>query len=69
MQNLEVLRAIKACLKIELLSAFKASESFKESEKGFDDTKKFSKGRIEKIRKEFNESRHKFFKSKIKKIR
>ena len=72
MQNLEVLRAIKACLKIELLSALKASESLKESEKGFDDTKpkiNFSKGRIEKIRKEFNESRHKFFKSKIKKIR
>ena len=29
----------------------------------------FSKARIEKIRKEFNESRHKFFKSKINEIR
>ena len=46
-----------------LLSALKASESLKESEKNFDDTKPkiiFSKPRIEKIRKEFNESRHKF---------
>ena len=40
-----------------LLSALKASESLKES----DETKakiNFSKPRIEKIRKEFNESRH-----------
>ena len=29
----------------------------------------FSKARIEKIRKEFNKSRHKFFKSKINEIR
>ena len=44
----------------------------KESEKNFDDTKpktNFSKARIEKIRKEFNESRHKFSKSKINEIR
>ena len=55
-----------------LLSALKASESLKESEKNFDDTKpkmSFSKPRIEKIRKEFNELRHKFSKSKINKIR
>ena len=46
--------------------------SLKESEKNFDDTKpkiKFSKQRIEKIRKEFNESKHKFSKSKMNKIR
>ena len=40
----------------------------KKPEKNFDDTKpkiNFSKPRIEKIRKEFNESRHKFSKPKI----
>ena len=55
-----------------LLGALKASESLKESEKNFDDTKpkiNFSKPRIEKIRKKFNESRHKFSKSKINEIR
>ena len=55
-----------------LLSALKASESLKESENNFDDTKpkiNFSKSRIEKIKKRFNESRHKFFKSKINEIR
>ena len=55
-----------------LLSALKASESLKESEKNFDDTKpkiNFSTPRIEKIRKEFNESRHKFSKLKINEIR
>ena len=44
-----------------LLNALKASESLKESEKIFDNTKPkihFFKLRIEKIRKEFNESRH-----------
>ena len=44
----------------------------KESEKNIDDTKpkiNFSKSRIEKIRKEFNESRHKFSKSKIDEFR
>ena len=54
------------------LSALKESESLKESEKNFDDTKpktNFSKARIEKIRKEFNESKHKFSKSKINDIR
>ena len=55
-----------------LISALKESESLKESEKNFDDKKpkrNFSKARIEKIRKEFNESRHKFSKSKINEIR
>ena len=55
-----------------LLSALKASESLKESGKNFDDTKpkiKFSIPRIEKIRKKFNELRHKFCKSKINEIR
>ena len=55
-----------------LLSALKESESLKESEKNLDDTKpktNFSRARIKKIRKEFNESRHKFSKSKINEIR
>ena len=73
----EILKAIKACLKINLihlneLNDLNASKSLKESEKNFDDTKpktNFSKARIEKIRKEFNESRHKFSKSKINEIR
>ena len=55
-----------------ILSALKDSDSLKESEKNFDDTKTkiiFSKPRTEKIRKEFNESRHKFSKSKINDIR
>ena len=49
-----------------LLSALKESESLKENEKL---KTIFSTARIEKIRKEFNESRHKFFKSKINEIR
>ena len=55
-----------------LLSALKSSESLKESEKNFDDTKpkiNFSKPRIEKIRKKINKLRHKFSKSKINEIR
>ena len=55
-----------------LLNALKASESLKESEKNFDDIKpkiNFSNPRIEKIRKNFNELRHKFSKSEINEIR
>ena len=55
-----------------LLSAAKASKSIKKSENNFDDTKPkidFSKSRIERIRKGFNESRYKFSKSKINEIR
>ena len=55
-----------------LLSVLKESESLKESEKNFDDTKpkiSFSKSQIEKIRKKFNELRHKFSKSKMNEIR
>ena len=62
----------KSMFEDRLLSALKASESLKESEKNFDSTKpkiNFSKSRIEEIRKKFNESRHKFFRSKINKIR
>ena len=50
----------------DLSCALNASESLKESEKP---KINFSKTRIEKNRKQFNESRHKFSKSKINKIR
>ena len=66
------IKGYKSLSEDRLLSALKASESFKDSEKNFDDTKpkiNFSKPRIEKIRKEFNESRHKFSKLKINEIR
>ena len=56
----------------ELLSAPNAPKSFNESEKNFHDTKpkiNFSKSRIEKIRKEFNELMNTFCKSKINEIR
>ena len=50
----------------ELLSALISSKPVKKSEKP---KINFSIARIEKIRKEFNESRHKFSKSKINQIR
>ena len=50
----------------ELLSALISSKPVKKSEKP---KVNFSKPRIEKIRKEFNEIRHKFSKSKINEIR
>ena len=64
------IRGYKSMSEDRLLSALK--ESLKESEKNFDDRKlktNFSKARIEKIRKEFKESRHKFSKSKINETR
>ena len=66
------IKGYKSMSEDRLLSALTASESLKESERNFDDTKPniiFSKSRIEKIRKKFNELRHKFSKSKINKIR
>ena len=66
------IKGYKSMSEDRLLSALKASQSLKESEKNFDDTKpkiNFSKPRIEKIRKEFNESRHKFSKLKANEIR
>ena len=50
----------------ELLSALTSSKPVKKGEKL---KTNFSKARIEKIRKEFNESRHKFSKLKINEIR
>ena len=61
------IKGYKSMSEDRLLSALKVSESLKESEKNFDDTKpkmNFSKPIIEKIRKEFNESSHKFSKNK-----
>ena len=58
-------KGYKSTSENRLLSALKASESLEEDEKNVDDTKpkiNFSKPRVEKIRKEFNESRHKFSK-------
>ena len=66
------IKGYKSISEDRILSDLKALESLKESEKNFDDTKskiKFSKPRIEKIRKEFNELRHKFSKSQINEIR
>ena len=66
------IKAYKNMSEDRLLSALKPLESLKESEKNFDDTKpkiKFSKSKIEKIRKKFNELRHKFSKSNINEIR
>ena len=54
-----------------LLIALMSSKPVKKSEKNFDDTKPkihFSRPRIEKIKKEFNESSPTFSKSKINKI-
>ena len=61
------IRGIKGCKSMpedELLGALTSSKPVKKGEKP-----NFPKARIEKIRKEFNESRHKFSKSKINEIR
>ena len=66
------IKGYKSMSEDRLLIAFKASGSLKEIEKNFDDKKtkiNFSKPRIEKIREEFNELRHTFFKSTIHEIR
>ena len=72
-KELKAIAKIRGISKTKSMSEdLKASESLKESEKNFDDPKpkiNFSKPRIGKIRKEFNESRHKFSKSKINEIR
>ena len=64
----------KTIAKIRGIKGYKSmpEESLKESEKNFDDKKpkiNFSEPRMEEIRKEFNELRHKFSKSKINEIR
>ena len=64
MQKKEVLKTIKACLK-----TIKCSYFIKTGKKTEKPKINFSKVRIEKIRKDFNESRHKFSKSKLKEAR
>ena len=59
------IKGYKSMSEDELLSALSPSKPVKKREKNFDDRKpkiNFSKPRIENIRKEFNESRHKFSK-------
>ena len=60
------IKSYKSMSEDELLSALISSKPVKKSEKP---KIKFSKARIEKIRKEFDESRHKFSKSEINEIR
>ena len=60
------MKGYKSMSEDEILSAFNLSTPAK---KGRKPKANFSKARIEKIRKEFNESRHKFSELKIKKIR
>ena len=61
--KLKGIKGYKRMSEDEVLSAFTLS---KPVEKGKKPKTNFSKARIEKIRKEFNESRYKFFKLKIK---
>ena len=61
--KIRVIKGYKSMSEDELLSALNSSKPVKKQKANFD------KVRIEKIRKEFNESRHKFSKSKINEIR
>ena len=66
------IKVYKTMSEDEVLSALISSKPVRKGEKNFDDTKPktdFSKARIEKIRKEFNESRYKLCKSRINEIR
>ena len=67
MQKIRGIKGYKSISEDEPLSALHAPESLKESEKNFDN--KIPKIRIAEIRKNFNELRHKFSKSKTNKIR
>ena len=70
-EKIRGIKGYKSMSEDELLSVLSSSKSVN-GEKNFDDPKpktNFSKSRIEKIRKEFHESRHKFSKSKIYEIR
>ena len=61
--KIRVIKGYKSISEDELLSALNSSKPVKKQKANF------YKVRIEKIRKEFNESRHKFSKSKINEIR
>ena len=72
LQAIEQVRGIKdyeSMSKGELLSIMAPSKKAKKAKKGKKTKASFSKAKIEKIRKEFNESRYKFSKLKIKEIR
>ena len=62
------IKGYKSMSEDTLLSALTSSKSVKKYEKPKIHFSNFYKARIEKIRKEFNESRHKFSKSKINEI-
>ena len=66
------IKGYKSMSEDELLSALISSKPVRKGEKNFDDKipkTNFYKTRIEKIRKEFKESRHEFFRSKTNNIR
>ena len=64
--NMRGIKGYKSMSEDELLSALTSPKPVKKGKKL---KANFSKARIEKIRKEFNESRYKFSKLKIKEIR
>ena len=64
--NVRGVEGYKSMSEYELLGALTSSKPVRKGEKP---KTNFSKARIEKIRKEFNKSRHKFFKSKLSEIR
>ena len=65
-EKIRGIKGYKSMSEDELLSALTSSKPVRKGEKP---KTNFSKARIEKIRKEFNESRYKFSKLKIKEIR
>ena len=70
LKAIEEIRGVKRCRSMsegELLSALTPSKQAKKGKKK--QKARFSKAKIEKIRKEFKESRYNFSKLKIKKIR
>ena len=72
LQAIAQVRGIKdyeSMSKDELLSIIFPSKKAKKAKKGKKPKTSFSKAKIEKIRKEFNEARYKFSKLKIKEIR
>ena len=61
--KIRIIKGYKSMSEDELLSALTSTKPVRKGEKP---KSNLSKARIEKIRNEFNESRHKFSKSKIK---
>ena len=69
MYELEVLKTMKVCLEMSYQVLFFHQKKQKKAKKGKKTKTSFSKARIEEITEEFNESRYKFSKLKIKEIR